>query len=354
MNRPPLALLRGLPGLLLAFVLAAGCVGQTGNSTAPPAGQEAPTLVVDVSVAPGSQGAAQGTATGTAEPTTAASASPDSNGLPGGWTSASPSAGSAPSASPALVSGSDAMEAAFGEAEGGARNYVVVKNYRDAAYRGRGRIQMNRIHGDTVAPENLAWAESSCTDCQTLAVALQVDLYQRGAHTVAPQNVAVALNVECTRCITIAVAVQYVIPVDDPHGRVPGDVKDLAKDLDDELRDVSRDGDLTIQERIDRLNAVLARFQALGEFLINTRDRDTGRDTRGESSNDDSAPTSTSDPNAAPRAAAPSPEPSPQPVQSTPEASPAAAQPTESPSPPPSQSPSAPPATAEPPLSPSP
>ena len=63
-------------------------------------------------------------------------------------------------------------------------------------------------------PKNIAVAEGQCTDCATLAIAVHVFLYQRGAPSIQPQNIALAINNACTRCVTFAYAFQFVIPVD--------------------------------------------------------------------------------------------------------------------------------------------
>ena len=49
----------------------------------------------------------------------------------------------------------------------------------DGRLRIRGGIQLNHIPGPTVGPVNLADASSSCVDCQTIAVAMQINLIGR-------------------------------------------------------------------------------------------------------------------------------------------------------------------------------
>src|SRR5207247_1598714 len=117
----------------------------------------------------------------------------------------------------------------------GPRNEVRLENREDGRFKARASIKMHRIPNDDVNPVNVAFAQATCTDCQTIAVAMQVVLYRRGAHNVSPQNIAVAANVRCTRCGTIALVMQWVIPVDDPNA-VPKDVDGLVKDMDKELR----------------------------------------------------------------------------------------------------------------------
>lgn len=157
---------------------------------------------------------------------------------------------------------------------GGAKNVVHVRNRSDGRLRVRGRIQLNRIPGPNVEPVNLALAYGSCTGCQTYAVALQIDLISRTADRVAPQNAAVAVNYECTDCKTVATAIQYVISVDDPT-EVPHDVRELIRDMEMELRVLSKDKSISVTEAEARINLVVGRFQRLAEGLRQERDEKT-------------------------------------------------------------------------------
>lgn len=162
-------------------------------------------------------------------------------------------------------------EHAIGFEDEGARNIVQAVNRVDERLRIKGRIQLNRIPGERVAPMNLAFSFGSCTDCETLTVALQLNLYERGASFVAPENYAVALNYECTRCRTVARAFQYTIPTDDPED-VPREVRELIKELQRELREVRKDRSIGIVEAERRIQGVIDRFVGLSEQLLADRD----------------------------------------------------------------------------------
>jgi len=61
---------------------------------------------------------------------------------------------------------------------------------------------------------------------------LQIDLYSgTRANDVEPENYAIAINTECPGCTTVARAIQYVQPVDDPDN-VPNDVQRTVDQLD--------------------------------------------------------------------------------------------------------------------------
>jgi hypothetical protein len=188
---------------------------------------------------------------------------------------------------------------------GGPRNQVRLENTEDRRFKARASIRLHRVLDNDVNPVNIAFAQGRCTDCQTVAVALQVVLYKRGASSVRPENVALAANVGCTRCITIARAIQYVIPVDDPT-QVPPEVDRLIKDMDRELRflaSVRTLDQITSDESMARLQSVLDKYAELHQYLWDLMHRQTAPDA---------APTSASpSPTASPTASPTSPSPSP-------------------------------------------
>src|SRR5437588_7318951 len=86
---------------------------------------------------------------------------------------------------------------AYTETGGGGNNVVIVQNRQNDATQMRGAIQLNHIPGPSVAPANTATSFASCTACESLAVALQIDLISRTARQITPANVAVAITAGC-------------------------------------------------------------------------------------------------------------------------------------------------------------
>ena len=72
--------------------------------------------------------------------------------------------------------------------------------------------------GDEVLNVNEAHAYASCSNCVTVAVAFQVVLIMDDARVVVPQNLSVAANYQCYRCITAAIASQLVLSVEETPG----------------------------------------------------------------------------------------------------------------------------------------
>jgi hypothetical protein len=77
-------------------------------------------------------------------------------------------------------------------------------------------FNIRRVMAGAVDTDNAAVAIGNCTDCRTIAVAIQVVLIFSDPDVVTTDNLAVALNFECTSCETMALAYQYVLTTDGP------------------------------------------------------------------------------------------------------------------------------------------
>jgi hypothetical protein len=181
---------------------------------------------------------------------------------------------------------------------GGGHNVVMVRNHSDGRMRVRGRVKLAELHGSRAEPINAAFAYASCTDCQTFAVALEIALIEPGAAVIAPQNRARALNYQCTRCATVARALQYAFVVDDPS-IVPENIERLMREMEREIRAIGQERDISANEANARIDGVVAQFQELGDGL-----RDQLVQATEETTPDAPAPT-------IPAVPAPSPSPSP-------------------------------------------
>lgn len=193
----------------------------------------------------------------------------------GGGTTATPtaSAATAASAEGQLLPGYPAA--------GGGNNIVQVINRTDTKFKIDGKSKLNQINGPNVGPKNEAVAFSSCTDCQTIAVALEINLVNPASHNVQPFNNAVALNYKCTDCRTFAFAYQYVIPVNDPS-QVPPDVKALVSRMDDKINDL-KNSNVTLDEALGQVVSVINSFQELAAYLDSKQDQSTDTTTPGAS-----------------------------------------------------------------------
>ncbi len=100
---------------------------------------------------------------------------------------------------------------AFADGAGGADNIVSVQNQTNSSLAARAKTSVAHDPGPTVANVNQAYAHASCTDCRTVAVAVQVVLVEGPTTDFRPTNVALALNENCLRCATFAFARQEVL-----------------------------------------------------------------------------------------------------------------------------------------------
>ena len=115
--------------------------------------------------------------------------------------------------------------------------------------------------GDEVLNVNEAHAYASCSDCVAVAVAFQVVLIMDDAQVVVPQNLAVAANYDCYRCITAAIANQLVLSVE---------------------RDAGGGGPAGPRRGVDRADAV----RAVPDVVLAGRDRRPAGDLQGRDHRD--------------------------------------------------------------------
>jgi putative peptide zinc metalloprotease protein len=87
---------------------------------------------------------------------------------------------------------------------------AVAVNTRDDSTVFKLMFDITRVMGDTVDSSNAAVAVASCDSCETVAVAIQVVLAMGSPTVVIPENLALAMNIDCQTCQTLADAYQYV------------------------------------------------------------------------------------------------------------------------------------------------
>jgi len=97
-------------------------------------------------------------------------------------------------------------------------NQALATNTTDDSVRYDVAFAMVWATGNEVLNVNEAHAYASCSNCVAVAVAFQVVLIMDDAQVVVPQNLAVAANYDCYRCITAAIASQLVLSVEGEPG----------------------------------------------------------------------------------------------------------------------------------------
>ena len=207
--------------------------------------------------------------------------------------------------------------------------------------------------GDEVLNVNEAHAYASCSNCVTVAVAFQVVLIMDDAQVVVPQNLAVAANYQCYQCITAAIASQLVLSVEE----TPGEEELLA--LGAIWNQLTQFGQSITQYPLDTITATLESFQSQIIDILDaappvepsTTESAPTTSPDGTTSSDGTEPSTTS-----PSSPEPTSEPTSEPGTTSPDSTspsePATTEPSPEPSPeptsePPAPEPSAPETTAD-------
>ena len=96
----------------------------------------------------------------------------------------------------------------------GADNSAIAINTTDGKTVYRIAIKVTRNNTQVVTNTNIAFAYSTCTGCNTVAIAFQMVLETDNPIVVTPVNLAFAENFNCNSCTTYADATQAAIPTD--------------------------------------------------------------------------------------------------------------------------------------------
>jgi putative peptide zinc metalloprotease protein len=95
---------------------------------------------------------------------------------------------------------------------------------------------VSRQRGDGMVDHlNSATARARCVRCGATAIAFQIVLVSGSPTTVIPRNTAEAINLECTECVTVAEARQFVRVVPAPV-RFTGAGRAVLADVRERLR----------------------------------------------------------------------------------------------------------------------
>jgi hypothetical protein len=117
-------------------------------------------------------------------------------------------------------------------------NVATAINEVDASHASAFAWEISKQRGGVVDHLNHAFARASCVDCGASAIAFQIVLVSGSPTTVVPQNLSEAYNVECTGCVAVAEARQFVRVLEAPTkftdaGRaVLNDVRDTLRALE--------------------------------------------------------------------------------------------------------------------------
>ena len=134
-------------------------------------------------------------------------------------------------------------------------NTAVATNTKDGKSVFKLAFSVKKVTGDVDAA-NTAVAYSSCTDCRTVAVAIQIVLVSE-VDSATPENVAVAINYDCTECETLARAFQFVYG-DGQELEFTKEGKARLHDLKKRVQDLKHRDDLTLAQLAQELAVIAA------------------------------------------------------------------------------------------------
>ena len=175
----------------------------------------------------------------------------------GGWALADGTvplvSGSTDATSTATSTPSNATTAAGQDAtNNGSNNVAAAVNTSNGKSVFALRLKIVQTDSSTVDATNAAVAAASCSDCQTVAIALEAVLVAGSPTTFDPTNIALAINSGCTNCQTLATAYQDVVQ-NNTRVRITGagrqEIASIRQDLDS-LRNSGLDI-FAIQQRVN-------------------------------------------------------------------------------------------------------
>jgi putative peptide zinc metalloprotease protein len=146
-------------------------------------------------------------------------------------------------------------------------NVAIAINTKDGRSVFDLAFSIRRVTGDVVDQTNAAVAVSSCEECQTVALALQIVLIQSDASVITPTNLAIAMNIECSTCLTVALAYQFVLGTGE-RMRLTAEGQRLIAEIRRDFNELKH-RDLTLEQLLAELDGLMARIQeVLDEHLV--------------------------------------------------------------------------------------
>jgi putative peptide zinc metalloprotease protein len=146
-------------------------------------------------------------------------------------------------------------------------NTAIAINTKDGATVFKVAFAIRHVMNGIVDQGNAAVAAASCTECMTVAIAIEIVLVETNPSVVTPTNIAFAFNNQCSLCLTVADAYQFVLGTGGPvHFDAEGN-KTLAE-IKNELEKLKHES-LTLAELQARLDSMIARIRdVLANHLV--------------------------------------------------------------------------------------
>ena len=130
---------------------------------------------------------------------------------------------------------------------------AIAVNKKDGKSVFKLAFSVKKASGDVDAT-NTALAYASCTDCKTVAAAIQVVLVS-DVDSASAENVSLAINYQCTECETLAAAYQFVF-ADGQEIEFTKEGKQRLHDLKKRFHDLKQRDDLTLEQLAAEIAAI--------------------------------------------------------------------------------------------------
>lgn len=156
-------------------------------------------------------------------------------------------------------------------------NTAAAVNTKDGKSVFKLAFSVVKTTGDVDA-KNTAVAYANCTDCRTVAAAIQIVLVSEPGD-LTPQNEALAINYQCTECETMAVAYQFVF-AGGGELTLTKEGKAALHDLKKRFLALQKRDDLSLQQIADEIGVIAAEVaEVLDTELVAKEDRKEGTTT---------------------------------------------------------------------------
>jgi putative peptide zinc metalloprotease protein len=180
-----------------------------------------------------------------------------------------------------------------------ADNAAIAVNTKDGTTVFKVAFAIRHVMSDVVTETNAAVAYNSCTDCASVAIAFEIVLIQSDASVISPTNIAIAFNENCSTCVAVAEAYQFVLGNGGGAVHFDAEGNRILAELRRRLHSLRKE-DLTI----DQLQAILDDMSAqiadvLANHLVSTgpaRPQETTTTTAPTTSTATTTPTTTTTP----------------------------------------------------------
>ena len=139
-------------------------------------------------------------------------------------------------------------------------------------------FQVKKTMDGDVDATNTAIAFASCEDCKTVAAAIQVVLIAENPSSVDAENVAVALNYQCTECETLAAAYQFVFGTGEDVKFTP-EGKRRLNELKQQFKDLKHRDDLTLSQLSREIAVIAGEVAEVVDTELVAKEKDTTETT---------------------------------------------------------------------------